>query len=107
MSILTYLLGVCISAALWFILTKFRQKGFHIPMPRQYDGNLLDPLNHKNVDWNLLMLGWFIMAVFWPVGWSLLVLLYAVAWLVTIIGFLWVNTIGNEKLARKIFGGKE
>ncbi|ATS93590.1 hypothetical protein P1A145kb_p190 [Pectobacterium phage DU_PP_I] len=65
MTIQIYLLGVCISAAAWFILIKFRQEGFYIPMPRKFDGNLLDPLNHKNVDWSLLMLGWFLMAVLW------------------------------------------
>lgn len=107
MSIPIYLLGVCISAAVWFILIKFRQEGFRIQMPRKFDGNLLDPLNHGNVDWGLLMLGWFIMAVFWPVGWGLLVLFYGVAWVLTIVTWVWENTIGNEELARKIFGGKK
>lgn len=106
MSILTYLLGVCISAAAWFILTKCRQKGFRIPLPGKA-GNLLDPLNHDNVDWSLLMLGWLIMAVLWPIGWGLLVMLYIITWLVAIIGWTWESTIGNERLARKIFGGEK
>lgn len=33
MSILIYLFGVCISAAVWFILIKFRQEGFYLPFP--------------------------------------------------------------------------
>lgn len=105
MSILTYLLGVCISAAAWFILTKYRQKGFRVALPGKA-GNLLDPLNHGNVDWSLLMLGWFIMSVLWPIGWGLLIMFYITAWVVELISMLWGNTIGNEKLARKIFGGK-
>lgn len=107
MTIPIYLLGVCISAAAWFILIKFRQEGFYIPMPRKFDGNLLDPLNHKNVDWSLLMLGWFLMAVLWPLGWSLLVLFYILAWFIEIVCWIWNHTVGNEDLARKIFGGKE
>ncbi len=105
MSILTYLLGVCISAAVWFILTKCRQKGFRVPLPGKA-GNLLDPLNHGNVDWSLLMLGWFLMAVLWPIGWGLLIMFYITAWVVELISMLWGSTIGNEKLARKIFGGE-
>lgn len=106
MSIPIYLFGVCISAAAWFILIKFRQEGFYLPFPRESDGNLLDPLNHNNVDWRSLMLGWFLMAVLWPFGWALLILLYVIVWVVTIISWGWMSTIGNEKLARKIFGGK-
>lgn len=105
MTIPIYLLSVCISAVVWFILIKFRQKGFRVPLPGKA-GNLLDPLNHGNVDWSLLMQGWFLMSVIWPIGWGLLVMFYITAWVVTLIGMAWENTIGNEKLARKIFGGK-
>lgn len=52
------------------------------------------------------MLGWFLMAVLWPFGWALLILLYVIVWVVNIISWGWMSTIGNEKLARKIFGGK-
>lgn len=107
MTIQIYLLGVCISAALWFLGIKLRQCGWYISMPRKFDGNLLDPLNHKNVDWSLLMLGWFLMAVLWPLGWSLLIFFYVVAWIIEVICWIWNHTIGNEDLARKIFGGKE
>lgn len=107
MTIPIYLLGVCISAAVWFILTKVRQRGWYIPMPRKFDGNLLDPLNHDSVDWNLLMLGWFLMSAFWPVGWSLLIFFYVVAWIVEAVHWVWKHTLGNEQLARKIFGGKK
>lgn len=106
MSILIYLFGVCISAAVWFILIKFRRKGFYIPFPREPDGNLLAPLNHNNVDWRSLMLGWFLMAVLWPFGWTLLIGFYIIVWVVTIVAWTWESTLGNEKLARKIFGGK-
>lgn len=107
MTVTLYLLGVYISAVLWFILIKVRQTGWYIPMPRKFGGNLLDPLNHKNVDWNMLMLGWFLMAVLWPIGWSLLILFYVIAWVLEIVTWVWGKTIGNEDLARKIFGGKE
>lgn len=106
MSIPIYLLGVCISAAVWFILIKCRQEGFRVPLSGKA-GNLLDPLNHLNVDWSLLMLGWVVMAVLWPIGWGLLIMFYATAWVVAILGWAWENTIGNEDLARKIFGGKK
>lgn len=106
MSILTYLLGVCISAVAWFILIKVRQAGFYIPMPEKFGGNLLDPLDHKYVDWGLLMLGWCLISVLWPLGWTFLIGIYALAWLITVIVWLWERTIGNEDLARKIFGGK-
>lgn len=106
MTVTIYLLGVYISAVLWFILIKVRQTGWYIPMPRKFDGNLLDPLNHKNVDWNMLMLGWFLMAALWPIGWSLLILFYGIAWVLEIVTWVWGKTIGNEDLARKIFGVK-
>lgn len=107
MTIPIYLLGVFISAGLWFLGIKLRQAGWYISMPREYDGNLLDPLNHKNVDWGLLMLGWFLISVLWPLAWTFLVGFYVVAWIVTIIAWVWNKTIGNEDLARKIFGGKK
>lgn len=107
MTIQIYLLGVCISAALWFLGIKLRQSGWYIQMPRKSDGNLLDPLNHKNVNYRPLMLGWVLMSVLWPLGWGLLILCYVVAWIIEIVCWIWNNTIGNEKLARKIFGGKE
>lgn len=108
MSILSYLLGVFISAALWFILIKVRQEGFYIPMPRKADGNLLDPLDKpERIDWTLLMLGWFVMTVAWPFCWALLILFYLSALLVTIVGWVWTKTIGSESFARKVFGVRE
>lgn len=101
-----YLYGVFISAIVWFVLIKLRQGGFKIRMPRPRDGNILDPLNHGNVDYGSLMTGWFLMALLWPLGWFFLVGLFLIAWACEIIGLIWQFTIGNEKLARKIFGGK-
>lgn len=48
MMIQIYLLGVCISAVLWFLGIKLRQCGWYIQMPRKFDGNLFDPLNSKS-----------------------------------------------------------
>lgn len=107
MTITIYVVGVFISAGVWFLLIKFRQGGFYIPLPPKFEGNLLDPLNHKNVDWSLLMLGWFLMAVLWPVGWGLLVMFYITAWFIEILSKIWNRTIGNEELARKIFKDKK
>lgn len=107
MTVTIYLCGVFISAIVWFALIKVRQKGWYIQMPSKSEGNLLDPLNNSNVDWGLLMLGWFLMALLWPIGWALLIFFYVVAWVIEAVIWVWHKTIGNEDLARKIFGGKE
>lgn len=107
MTLTVYLCGVFISAALWFILVKVRQGGFYIPMPRKFDGNLLDPLNHNDVDYQSVMLGWFLISVLWPLGWSLLILFYIIAWIIEIVAISWSATVGNEKLANRIFKGKK
>lgn len=107
MTIPIYLLGVCISAIVWFLGIKIRQSGYYLPMPRKYDGNLLDPLDKPElIDWTLLMLGWFIISVAWPFCWTVMILFYVVAWVVTICGWVWEKTLGNEKFAHKIFGIK-
>lgn len=107
MSILVYFLGVIISAGVWFILIKLRQCGFYIPLPGKNGGNLLDPLNRGRINWNALMIGWLVMAVFWPFGWAFLILFYLIVCALTILIWLWQITIGNEKLARKIFNMKD
>lgn len=107
MSILVYFLGVIISAGVWFILIKLRQGGFYIPLPRKQDGNLLDPLNRGRINWNVLMIGWLVMAVLWPAGWAFLILFYLTVCAITLVVWLWQITIGNEKLARKIFNMKD
>lgn len=107
MTIPIYLLGVCISAAVWFGVIKWRQTGRGIMMPDSFDGWYLSPLNNeKTVDWSMLMLGWFLIAVFWPAAWFILVTGYTIAWAIEIIRWVWNHTIGDEGLARKIFGIK-
>lgn len=107
MSVSVYFLGIVISAAIWFILIKLRQGGFYIPLPGQHGDNLLDPLNRGVINWNVLMIGWLVMAVLWPVGWSFLILFYLTVCAITFLIWLWKITIGNEKLARKIFNIKD
>lgn len=107
MTIQIYLLGVCISAIVWFFGIKIRQRGYYIPMPRKYDGNLLDPLDKpERIDWTLLMLGWLVMSLAWPFCWTVLILFYVVALVFTVLGWVWTKTIGSESFARKIFGVK-
>lgn len=103
-SLLTYILCCIISSAAWFFLIKLRQGGFRIPLPE--NSNLLDPLNHGNVNYKTLMLGWLIMTVFWFVGWPFLILFYVLAWIVYSIIAVYNLTIGNEKFAKRIFGGR-
>lgn len=108
MTIPIYLLGVCISAAVWFGIIKWRQTGRGIKMPDAFDGWYLCPLDKgKTVDWSMLMLGWVLIAVVWPIAWFILIGCYAIAWAIEIIRWVWNHTIGDEELARKIFGGKE
>lgn len=107
MSITIYLLGVCISAAVWFGTIKARQRGFGIRMPDSFDGWFLAPMNNKNVDYTMVMLGWFLMSTLWPAGWALLILAYICAWFIEVISLTWGLTLGNEGLAHKIFGVKK
>lgn len=109
MSIPIYLLGVCISAFVWFVLIKVRTNGFYLPFPGRFGGNLLDPINEDDrwIDWNLLMLGWVLMSVGWVILWPLLIFIYAITWTLAVVAGIWGMTIGNEELARKIFGRKK
>lgn len=103
-----YLLGVFISAVVWFALIKVRQKGFYIPLPalEGNEGNLIDPLDYDGVDYRGLMIGWLIVAIAWPLAWSFLILFFITAWLVGLVVFLWQKTLGNEAVAKKILGGR-
>ncbi len=107
MTVTIYLIGCFLSCIVWFGMLKIRQKGFYVPMPKKYEGNLLEPLNHKEVDWSLVMLGWLIITVLWPLAWFFIILLFLFAYAITIVTWLWNSTIGNEELARKIFGVKK
>ena len=102
-----YLIGVWVSAVVWFLLIKFRQGGYYIRMPNKQMGNLMDPLDRSDVDYSQVMIGWFIVIFAWPVAWSLLIGIYVFAWIGELFCRLWINTVGNEKFTNKVFGVKK
>lgn len=101
-----YFIGVVVSAILWFILIKFRQRGFYIPMPGA-GCNLLDPMNRPGVDYQLVTIGWAVFSVLWPFSWAFFVLCFALSCFIALLQFVWEKTLGNEKVIKKIFSIKE
>lgn len=103
---LLYLVGVLISGLLWFGLIKVRQKGFYIKMPKSFgkDSFFLDPLNHKNVDYSLVMIGLLLISFLWPLAWFFLLALYTIAYIIELVQWLWKNSVGNDEFIKKFFG---
>lgn len=101
-----YFVGVVVSAILWFLLIKLRQRGFYIPMPGA-DGNLLDPMNRPDVDYKIVMVGWVVFSVIWPLSWAFFVLCFALSCIIALLQLTWEKTLGNEKVIKKIFSIKE
>lgn len=103
-----YLLGVCISALVWVFLTRARLNGYRVRFVGKGNGDMFSPLQPENVNYSGLMAGTILMAIFWPVTWSFILLFYVTAALCVAVELLWSSTLGNDNLARKVFGaGKE
>lgn len=99
-----YLLGACISGLVWVLLTRARLKGYRVRFVGKGNGDMFSPLQPENVNYSGLMAGTILMAIFWPVTWSFILLFYVSMVLFVAIELLWSWTLGNDNLARKVFG---
>lgn len=99
-----YLLGACISALVWVLLTRARLKGYRVRFLGKGNGDLFSPLQPENVNYSGLMAGTILMAIFWPVTWGAIVYFYVGVSMIICISYLWSATLGNDNLARKVFG---
>lgn len=102
-----YLIGIVVTAVFWYVLLRARMKGFRVPLPEMFGGNLLDPINIKKAKREDLLVGWVLISLFWPIALACALFGFAVVMLMVSLVGSYNFVFKNEKILNFFFGDKK